>query len=89
MTAKEEFLKAFDDPKGEVIRVFVSMPNCPEPEMIENPRVNFPFKKAYYEAAYDDSLHLKANPDIYICGAELVVASANEVYRLGPPKPQA
>lgn len=80
-TVKEEFLKGFDG-DVECIRVFISMPGCPAPEMIENPKCNFPYKRAYYDMAYDDSLHLKANKDIYICGAELVVASANEIHRL-------
>lgn len=89
MTAKEQFLKGFDEENASVIRVFIHIPGCPSPEMIENPKENFPFKKAYYEDAYDESLHLKANRDIFIVGAEIVTATADGVYRLEPQKAES
>lgn len=89
MTAKEQFLTGFDEENASVIRVYIRIPGCPAPEMIENPKENFPFKKAYYEDAYDDSLHLKANRDIFIVGAEIVTATADGVYRLEPEKAES
>lgn len=67
MTNKEEFLKGFDEDFTGV-EVFISMPNCPESEMIRNPKTNFKAKKAYYEKAYDDELKLKTFPEIKITG---------------------
>jgi len=65
MTKKEVFLKCFDGDYQDVL-VEVTVPNCPETEMIVNPRANFPGKKAYYEKAYNDNLELNTFNQIKI-----------------------
>lgn len=65
MTKKEEFLKGFDEDHKEVL-VEVTVPNCPVPEMITNPKVNFQGKKEYYNKAYNDDLELKNFNEIKI-----------------------
>lgn len=67
---KQEFLNNFDRDDINVIRVFVRMPNCSKPEIIENPKENFKFKKDYYNNAYDNDLRLKSFNEIKIVGVE-------------------
>lgn len=67
MTRKQQFMSDFESNKDrKTLWVSVSVPECPEPEVISNPRANFESKRAYYDRAYDDKLILKANPDIRI-----------------------
>lgn len=67
MTRKQQFMSDFDSNKDrKTLWVSVSVPECPEPEVINNPRANFESKRAYYDRAYDDNLILKVNPDIRI-----------------------
>lgn len=58
MNKKETFLKGFDNPNNTRLMVQVTVPDCPEPEMIINPKENFDGKKAYYEKAYNENLEL-------------------------------
>ena len=67
MTKKEEFLKGFDEDFQEVT-VEVTVPNCPETELIINPKANFAGKKTYYEKAYNDNLELNTFNQIKIVG---------------------
>lgn len=67
MTRKEQFLRDFEENKQrKTVWVSVTVPDCPELEVISNPRENFEAKKAYYDKTYDDNLILKANPGIRI-----------------------
>lgn len=65
MTKKEKFLKGFEENHNEVV-VEVTVPNCPETEIIINPKANFPGKKTYYEKAYNDNLELNTFNQIKI-----------------------
>lgn len=65
MTKKEEFLNGFEGDFNEVV-VEVTVPNCPETELIINPKANFTGKKAYYEKAYNDELELNTFNQIKI-----------------------
>lgn len=67
MNKKENFLNGFS---GDYEGVFVEIqaPNCPESEVIWNPKENFTFKKNYYKKAYNDNLELKSFPKIKIVG---------------------
>lgn len=66
---KEEFLKGFDgDHEGVFVKI--QLPDCPEPEIIWNPKVNFAFKKKYYQKAYNENLELKNNKLIKIVGIQ-------------------
>lgn len=67
MTKKEEFLKEFSGDYQEVT-VEVTVPNCPETELITNPKANFAGKKVYYEKAYNDNLELNTFNQIKIVG---------------------
>lgn len=68
MTHKEQLLATLRDPNTgyEEVIIDVSLPDCPEPETIVNPKLNFPSKAKYYEKAYDDNLCLIAFPAIHI-----------------------
>lgn len=67
MTRKEQLLRDFEESKErKTVWVSVTVPDCPELEVISNPRENFSSKKDYYDKAYDDNLILKANPGIRI-----------------------
>lgn len=65
MTRKEEFLKAFEGDYNELV-VEVTVPNCPETELIINPKANFEGKKQYYSKAYNDDLELNTFNQIKI-----------------------
>lgn len=67
MTKKEEFLKGFDEDYN-TVTVEVTVPNCPETELIINPKANFDGKKQYYEKAYNDNLELNTFNQIKIVG---------------------
>jgi hypothetical protein len=51
------------------IAVKIKMPGLENPEIIINPKSNFDEKLKYYKQAYDENLHLKANPEIKIISA--------------------
>ena len=54
MTRKQQFMSDFDSNKDrKTLWVSISLPECPEPEVINNPRANFEAKRAYYDRAYD------------------------------------
>lgn len=57
------------------VKLFIQMPTG-EIEIIQNPNISA--KAAYIENAYDDELHLKSCPDIYIADYEI-----HEDYRKG------
>lgn len=67
---KEEMLKFIDDAIKEQAPYFAVLVDLglPEPEQIINPLANLEEKKKYYDEAYDDELHLKANKKIRIVG---------------------
>ena len=48
------------------IRVLITMPDLPKPEMIVNPASNVKAKLKYYKKAYNDNLELKSYPAITI-----------------------
>ena len=64
----EQFIKTMERAikEGKGIRVMITMPNLPQPEMIINPPANIKSKLEYYRNAYDESLRLKNNPIIRI-----------------------
>lgn len=75
MTRKEKFLEEISLAVHGVetgtigipnLTVFIEMPDLPYHEQIFNPYENMSYKHAYYKAAYDDDLRLKANPKIRI-----------------------
>lgn len=61
MTELEKFTKfmekAIEDEEG--IKVLITMPDLPLPEMIVNPAINVKAKAEYYKKAYNDNLELK------------------------------
>lgn len=70
MTVKEQFLndikEAFQEDDRGLLEVYIEMPGMPAREKITNSFMNYQAKHDYYEKAYDDDLHLKANSDIFI-----------------------
>lgn len=52
--------------QAKFIYIIVKNPELAENEIIINPIVNADRKVQYFEKAYDESLHLKNNPDIQI-----------------------
>ena len=68
MTKLEKFIETLEQAilgnKG--IRVLITMPNLPKPEMITNPSENVKTKLEYYRVAYNEKLELKNNPVIVI-----------------------
>ena len=68
MSKLEKFIETLEyailNNKG--IRVLITMPDLPKPEMIVNPSDNVKTKLEYYKKAYNDNLELKNNPVITI-----------------------
>ena len=68
MTKLEKFIETLEQAilgnKG--IRVLITMPNLPKPEIITNPSENVKTKLEYYRVAYNEKLELKNNPVIVI-----------------------
>ena len=82
MSSKKMFLSAIDgiieDLKahsGEIV-LYIHMPTG-ETETIKNPNVQA--KRDYIERAYDDDLHLKSCPEIYIEDYEIRVNYGKKV----------
>jgi|GEM_PF-2576325 len=75
MTVKEQFLndikEAIANRNRGLLEVYIEMPGMSAREKITNNFMNFQAKHDYYEKAYDDDLHLKANPDIFIVFYEI------------------
>lgn len=65
---KEKFLSAFDNENYTEVTVEVTVPDCPETELIINSKANFAGKRKYYEKAYNDNLELNSFNDIKIIG---------------------
>lgn len=70
MTVKEQFLndiqEAIQEDNRGLLEVYIEMPGMRGREKITNSFMNFQAKHDYYEKAYDDDLHLKANSNIFI-----------------------
>lgn len=66
MTKKEMFLNEFDNEKYNKLTVEVTVPNCPDRELIINNKPNFDGKKEYYKKAYNDNLELNSFNEIKI-----------------------
>lgn len=71
---KKEFLenvdKAIKNDWG--IKVFVSMPDLPKPEIICNPPENVSSKRVYYAKAYDDDMRLETFDQISISAIQFL-----------------
>ena len=65
MTKKEKFLKSFDE-NYEGVLVEMKIPDCPEPEIIWNPKENFAVKREYYAKTYNKKLEMIGKPEIKI-----------------------
>lgn len=63
------------------IRVYISKPNYPVPELIIVPRENLHFKLEYYNEILDDNLRFKADKEVFILRAECRISDARK-YRL-------
>ena len=68
MSKLKRFIEVLDGAilNKEGIKVLITMPNLPSPEMIVNPADNVRSKLEYYRNAYNDNLELKNNPVIRI-----------------------
>jgi hypothetical protein len=51
------------------IAIKIKISGLNDPELIINPKANFEAMLEYYKKAYDEHLHLKANPEIKIIAA--------------------
>jgi len=65
MTKKKKFLKSFDE-NYEGVFVEMKIPDCPEPEIIWNPKENFAVKREYYAKTYNKKLEMIVKPEIKI-----------------------
>lgn len=61
---------------GHGFEIKVKAPDMPKAEGIRNPKENIPYKRAYYEKAYDDNLQLIANPEISITSFRAISGNA-------------
>ena len=75
----ELFIKAMDIESD--VRVYVSKPNYPVPELVIIPRENIHFKLEYYNEVLDDTLRFKADKEVFILRAECRLSDARK-YRL-------
>ena len=75
----ELFTKAMDIEND--VRVYVSHPNYPVPELVIIPRENIQFKLKYYNDKLDDNLRFKADKEVFILRAEYRLSDARK-YRL-------
>ena len=66
MTRKEIFNDVFSTALAQKqgIKVEIASPDMPLNEIIVNPPENVKYKIEYYNAAYDDEMKLKHNPNI-------------------------
>ena len=71
---KTEFLNKVDKAikKGWGIKVYVTMPNLPKPEIICNPHENIENKKDYYNEAYNDQMELETFNQIQIVDVKFI-----------------
>ena len=51
----------------------MKIPDCPEPEIIWNPKENFAVKREYYAKTYNKKLEMIGKPEIKIMGLSLVL----------------
>ena len=72
-TFKQRLLAEIDEAIEENIglEILVTAPGMPRLEAIINPTENLPYKRAYYDSAYDDDLCLKNNKEIKIIAFSL------------------
>lgn len=62
----ELFHKAIENEN--YVRVYVSHPNYPVPELVVIPRENLQFKLEYYNKILDDNLRFNADKEVFIYG---------------------
>lgn len=75
----ELFIKAKDIEND--VRVYVSHPNYPVPELVVVPRENLQLKLEYYNEILDDNLRFKEDKEVFILRAEYRLSDARK-YRL-------
>lgn len=75
----ELFIKAIDIEND--VRVYVSHPNYPVPELVVVPRENLQLKLEYYNEILDDNLRFKEDKEVFILRAEYRLSDARK-YRL-------
>lgn len=75
----ELFLKAMDIEND--VRVYVSHPNYPLPELVVVPRENIQFKLEYYNEILDDNLRVINDTEVFILRVEYRLSDARK-YRL-------
>ena len=83
----KDYEAVLDEAEYNYLVVYVSVDGA-TPEMIVNHKDNVPTKMVYYRSAYDDSLRLKANPEIQIVDYQFATGkpSLDEYFRLGVEK---
>jgi len=75
----ELFHKAIENEND--VRVYISHPRYPVPELVIIPRENIHFKLEYYNEILDDNLRFKADKEVFILRAEYRLSDARK-YRL-------